>query len=327
MRRGRRRVWVVAFPNSELLDITGPWEVMSHANDVLGSEQYALELVTPSRAPLRTRHGLTLTGARTLSAAAAGGFPERVVVAGGMPRLPLPPAEAAFAAWARRNRAGVREWVAICTGAFVLGEAGLLDGRRATTHWRWAAELRQRFPRAHVVDDGIFQRSGPVWTSAGISAGIDLTLALVERDHGHAVAMAVAKNLVLFLRRSGSQAQFSEPLRHQSATPSGLRELSTFVLEHLTEPLSVERLARGLGMSARSLTRACRAELGESPAAVVRRLRVERACQLLEETSLPLKSVAMRVGLGDPSTLYRVFLRQLGVAPADYRARFSALKT
>jgi len=213
--------------------------------------------------------------------------------------------------------------VSICTGAFVLGEAGLLNGRRATTHWRYVDLLRTRFPKARVVDDDIFLRDGRVWTSAGITAGIDLMLALVEEDHGHDVAMVVAKSLVLFLRRSGGQAQFSQVLKRQEGEPGRLRDLSAFVLEHLGDPLPLEELARGVGMSPRTRTRWCRRELGESPAALVRRVRIEEAQRLLEQTSLPLKDIAARAHLGDPSTLWRVFTRYVGVTPADYRARFA----
>jgi transcriptional regulator GlxA family with amidase domain len=150
-----------------------------------------------------------------------------------------------------------------------------------------------------------------------------LTLALVEQHHGHTVAMAVAKNLVLFLRRSGNQAQFSEALKSQTLEPNGSDDVARFVLEHLRQPLTVERIARGVGTSARSLTRHCRQELGETPAALVRRLRLERACRLLEETRAPLKVVAQRAGLGDSSTLYRLFMRHFRVSPAAYRERFA----
>ena len=318
-----RSVWVVTFPGSEMLDVTGPWEVLSHTNEVLGRAAYALELVAPVAGRLATRHGLHLTGARLLRDAERGGLPSLLVVAGGSPHRPLPAAEARFVAWAKHRRSKIPLWVSICTGAYVLGEAGLLDGQRATTHWRWTAELRARFAQATVTDDRIYERSGRVWTSAGITAGIDLTLALVEEHHGYAVAMTVAKNLVLFLRRSGNQAQFSEALKSQLSEPSGLRDVTRFVLEHMHEPLTVERIARGVGTSARSLTRHCQDGLGESPAALVRRLRLERACRLLEETRSPLKSVARAVGLGDASTLYRLFSRQFRVSPAVYRDRFA----
>ncbi len=166
---------------------------------------------------------------------------------------------------------------------------------------------------------------GGVWTSAGVTAGIDLTLALVEEDHGHQVAMAVAKRMVLFLRRSGNQAQFSSALRRQEKEPPRLRDISTFVLEHVDQPLPVERIAAGVGMSPRTLSRWCREHLQESPAELVRRVRVDEARRLLEETSLPLKDITARTGLGDVSTLWRVFTQRLGVTPAEYRQRFAPL--
>jgi transcriptional regulator GlxA family with amidase domain len=189
-------------------------------------------------------------------------------------------------------------------------------------------ELRARFPAATVVDEGIYVRDGGVWTSAGVTAGIDLALALVEQDHGHRVAMAVARRLVLFLRRSGNQAQWSAALRRQEQQheqePPRLRDVAALVLERLDQPLPVERLAAGVGMSPRNLSRWCRAHLGESPADLVRRLRLDEARRLLEETSLPLKDITARTGLGDASTMWRVFTRRLGVTPAAYRQRFSA---
>jgi transcriptional regulator GlxA family with amidase domain len=314
----------VVFQGSELLDVSGPWEVLSHANELLGYEAYALELVTLAAGEVRTRHGLVLGGARSLRALERRGLPDLLLIAGGSPLLPMPEDERRFARWLAQHHAQIPMLVSICTGAFVLGEAGLLDGRRVTTHWRFIAELRRRFPRARVVDDGIFEQSDRVWTSAGITAGIDLCLALVEQAHGRASAMAVAKNLVLFLRRSGAQAQFSEALRRQEREPEPLRDISTFVLEHLHEPLPVERVARAMGMSVRSLGRACHGALGESPAVLVRRLRLEQARRLLEESTLPLKAVARQTGLGDASTLWRLFTRQLGVTPAEYRERFAS---
>jgi transcriptional regulator GlxA family with amidase domain len=163
-----------------------------------------------------------------------------------------------------------------------------------------------------------------VWTSAGVTAGIDLTLALVEAEHGHQVAMAVAKRMVLFLRRSGNQAQFSSALQRQEKEPPKMRDISTFVLEHIDEPLPVERIAAKVGMSPRSLSRWCREHLHESPAELVRKLRVDEARRLLEETSLPVKDIAVRTGLADTSTLWRAFVEHLGVTPAGYRERFAS---
>lgn len=204
----------------------------------------------------------------------------------------------------------------------------MLDGQRATTHWLALSELARRHPAVQVVDEGIFVKSGKIWTSAGLTAGVDLTLALVEEHHGHAVAMEVAKRLVLFLRRSGKQAQFSSSLQRQEKEPAHLSsqsDIGAFVLEHLNEPLPVARIAAGIGMSTRTLSRWCREHLRESPAEVVRRLRIEEAQRLLVETTLPLKDITARTGLGDASTLWRAFTQQLGITPAVYRERFSSL--
>jgi transcriptional regulator GlxA family with amidase domain len=174
------------------------------------------------------------------------------------------------------------------------------------------------------MDEGIFVRDDGVWTSAGLTAGIDLTLALVEEDHGHGVAMAVAKRMVLFLRRSGNQAQFSSALKRQEKEPPKLRDVSTFVLEHVDEALPVDRIAAGIGMSPRTLSRFCREHFDESPAELVRRLRIDEARRLLEETPLPLKEITARTGFGDASTMWRAFTQRLGVTPAAYRQRFAA---
>jgi transcriptional regulator GlxA family with amidase domain len=309
-------------PRTGIIDLAGPWEVLGHANEVLGRPAYELEAVGPSAPTVRTRHGLVVSGLGPLPRAGAR-MPDVAIVAGA-PVYPLPEEQAGLVAWLRRNRARIPTLVSICTGAFVLGAAGVLDGRRATTHWQFLDELRARYPAARVVDEGIYVKDGNVWTSAGITAGIDLALALVEEDHGHDVAMKVAKRLVLFLRRSGNQAQFSSALRRQEKEPPRLRDISAFVLEHVDEPLPVERLAAGVGMSPRTLGRWCREHLDESPAELVRRLRVDEARRLLEETSLPLKDVAVRAGLGDASTLWRAFSERLAVTPAAYRQRFAA---
>jgi transcriptional regulator GlxA family with amidase domain len=317
-----KRVWFLVVPRTGLLDIAGPWEVLGHANDVLGRPAYQLALYGPRAPAVTTGYGLVVGGIRPLPR--AGDRLPDVAMVTGAPVRPLPGEQTGLVSWLRRFQTRIPTVVSICTGAFVLGAAGLLDGRRATTHWMYLDELRARFPAARVVDEGIFVKDRGVWTSAGVTAGIDLTLSLVEHDHGRDVAMAVARRLVLFLRRSGHQAQFSAALRRQEKEPPRLRDISAFVVEHIDEALPVERIAAGVGVSPRSLSRWCREHLGESPAELVRRLRVEEARRLLEETSLPLKQITARTGLGDASTLWRVFTRRLGVTPAAYRQRFAA---
>jgi transcriptional regulator GlxA family with amidase domain len=319
-----RNVWFVSFPHAEVLDTAGPWAVFGQANDCVGREVYRLKLVSPAGGTVRTRHALALAGARSLRSLARAPKPDMLIVAGGSPFPPPPGPEREFAVWLRAHQSGIPRVISICTGAFVLGEAGLLDGRNATTHWKFSSELARRFPKARVTSDNIYVRDGRVLTSAGVTSGIDLTLSLVEADLGHEVALAVAQELILFLRRSGHQAQFSGLLERQGGEPSRLRDLTAFVLEHLDEPLSVERLAQRLGLSTRTFARFCRNELEESPAAFVRHVRLDEARRLLAETDLPLKDIAARTGIGDASTLHRSFDDRLGITPAEYRSRFRA---
>jgi transcriptional regulator GlxA family with amidase domain len=318
MRPAARRVWFLMVPRTGLLNISGPWDVLGHANEVLGRIAYQLELVGQTAPSVETRHGLVVGGHRPLPRT-GGPFPDVAFVPGGSPLEPLADRGAGVVPWLRRNHTRIPTLVSVCTGAFVLGEAGALDGRRATTHPAHLDRLRSRFPAAHVVDRGIFVRDGSVWTSAGITPAIDLTLTLVEEHHGQAVAMAVAKRLMLFLRRSGNQSQLSPALRRQEREPPRLSSISTFVLEHLDEPLPVERIAARVGMSARTLSRWCREHLDASPAELVRRIRMDEARRLLEDTALPLKDISERAGLGDASTMWRAFTRRLGVTPARYR--------
>ena len=318
-----KRVWFLVVPRTSMINVAGPWEVLGHANDLLGREAYRLEAFGPSAPVIRTRFGLALGELRPLPSR-LDHPPDLLFVAGASGADPIPEDQAPIIPWLRRHRPRIPTVVSICTGAFALAAAGILDGHRATTHWMFLDALRTRFPAVRAVDDGIYVKDRGVWTSAGVTAGIDMTLALVEEDHGHALAMGVAKRMVLFLRRSGHQAQFSSALRRQEREPAGLRNISTFVLEHIDEPLPVERIATEVGMSPRTLSRWCRDHLDESPAELVRRLRLAEARRLLEETTLPLKDVTLRTGLGDQSTLWRAFMHDLGVTPAEYRQRFAA---
>jgi len=316
-------VWFLVSPGSGILSVAGPWEVLGHANEVLGREAYRLEAFGAGGPETLTRHGLLLGNLKALPPR-GGALPDLVVVAGASPRPPVAGEPAPFVAWLRENQPRIGTLASICTGAFALAAAGILDGRRATTHWLHLDTLRRRYPAVRVVDEGIHVKDGPVWTSAGVTAGIDLALALVEEAHGHAAAMQVAKRMVLFLHRSGNQAQFSLALRRQEQEPGKLRHISAFVVEHLHEALSVERLAEGVGMSPRTLSRWCRLHMDTTPAGLVRQLRIDEARRLLEETALPLKDVTARAGFGDASTLWRAFTQDLGVTPAEYRERFAS---
>jgi transcriptional regulator GlxA family with amidase domain len=326
MKQIARKIWACTFADAELLDLAGPWSVFGHTNSVLNRVAYELTLVSAAKSKVRTRHGLTLSDARLLSDLRGADLPHSFIVAGGSRQLPLTAEERTLCEWLQKYQARINRVVSVCSGALLLAHAGLLDGRSATTHWKFLAEMQRRYPKVRVQSEGIYVRDGRFWTSAGVTAGIDLALALVEEDHGHRTAMAVAKNLLLYLRRPGHQAQFSDPLQLQEQESHKLRDVVSTIQGRLSEELNVESLAESLDVSPRTLTRACREELGESPAALIRRVRLAEAKRLLSETALPLKTISVRIGGGDPSTLWRMFTKHLGVTPTEYRARFSSVR-
>jgi transcriptional regulator GlxA family with amidase domain len=233
-------------------------------------------------------------------------------------------ADHALCEWIAVRARSARRVASVCTGAFLLAAAGLLDGRRATTHWAAAAELARRYPRVRVDPEPIFVRDGKVWTSAGVTAGMDLALALVEEDHGRDVALTIARHLVLFLRRPGNQSQFSATLAAPTPERPGLREVQRYAVEHLAADLSVEALAALAHMSPRHFARTFRVEVGLTPARYVERLRLEAARRRLEEGDEPVAGVAAACGFGTAETMRRVFLRALGIGPSEYRRRFHA---
>jgi transcriptional regulator GlxA family with amidase domain len=311
-----RRIAIVVFEGLQVLDVTGPAEVFSQASR-LALRGYEVELVGRSAA---TTSGLSLVPVRPFDA--DGGPLDTLMVAGGL-GVAQAQHDAELVDWGRSAAGRARRVTSICSGAFVLARAGLLDGRRATTHWDSCALLARRFPRVTVEPDRIFVRDGDVYTSAGVTAGMDLALALVEDDLGPEVAMEVARRLVLFARRPGGQAQFSVQLAAQAASSGPLRELQAWIAEHLDADLSVGALADHAHVSPRTLARAFAREVGLTPGAYVEAVRVERARTLLEAGRAPLGSVARTCGFGTPETMRRAFHRRLGVAPADYRTRFN----
>jgi transcriptional regulator GlxA family with amidase domain len=230
--------------------------------------------------------------------------------------------DSALLDWVRRASRQARRTVSICTGAYLLAAAGLLDDRQATTHWEYCDALATAYTDVHVEPDPVFIRDGDVWTSAGITAGIDLTLALVEDDLGPEIALAVARQLVVFLKRPGGQSQFSSVLSAQQAARPQLRELQAWIAGHLDGDLSVTTLAERAIMSERSFSRAFRREVGQTPAAYVETLRIEHARALLESGSPSLEAVAQSAGFASTEILRRAFHRRVGVSPADYRERF-----
>ena len=316
-----RAIEVLTFPAVQLLDVTGPVQVFASANDFVvnagGAPPYRLKLVTQGDEGVTTSAGVALTAGPLSQRSEA---LDTLLVAGGEG------AEAAaenpvLVDWVRERATEARRVASVCTGAFLLAAAGVLDGRRAATHWKDCARLARRFPAVRVEPDPIFVCDGGVWTSAGVTAGIDLALALVEEDLGRSVALAVARYLVVFLKRPGGQAQFSAALALQAAEDK-FGALHAWISEHLADDLSLSVLADQAGMSERSFSRHYAEATGQTPARAIERLRVEAARRLLSETRTPVKRIAQRCGFGSEETMRRSFLRLLVVTPQDYRDRF-----
>ncbi|MFK0211951.1 GlxA family transcriptional regulator [Streptomyces sp. NPDC090298] len=318
----QRPVLVVLFDDVQSLDVTGPVEVFAGAARAAGDPAaYPVRTASLDGGPVRTHSGLRLLPDTTLGAAVADGPPHTLVVPGGEgTRAP----DQALIDWLRAHAPRAERLVSVCTGALLLAEAGLLDGHRATTHWIACDHLARRHPAVDVDPDPIFVRDGRLSTSAGVTAGIDLALALVEEDLGRDVALTVARHLVVFLRRPGNQAQFSAQLAAQTARREPLRDLQQWITEHPGEDLSVESLAARARLSPRHFARAFHAETGTPPGRYVDRVRLEHARRLLEETSGGVQEVARASGYGTPETMRRAFLKALGTGPAEYRRRFHA---
>jgi len=316
----RRRIVVLTVADAQLLDVAGPAQVFATA-DEMGSPAggYSLTVVSPTGGVVATSSGIAIA---TAPPAAARGPIDTLVIAGG-PGARAAVADRALIARIRGWSKRARRTCSVCTGAFLLAEAGLLDGKRAATHWSRCAELQARYPRVRVEPDPIFVRDGALWSSAGVTAGIDLALALVEDDLGHELAMRVARGLVVFLKRPGGQSQFSAPLSAQTADDHALDALHGWMAAHLDADLRVERLAARAGMSPRTFARVYAAKLGTTPAKTVERLRVEAARRAIEEGGAPIKQIAHRCGFGDEERMRRAFVRRLGVSPSDYRTRFA----
>jgi transcriptional regulator GlxA family with amidase domain len=312
-----RRVVLVGFDDLQTLDLIGPNEVFAVAAR-LRPGAYSVEIVAPEPT-FRSWSGVRMAADRTL--AGCRGPIDTLVVSGGIGVAGAEKDERLIR-WLRTAAPRSRRLASVCSGAFLLARAGLLDGRSATTHWSSCRELARRYPSVHVETDPIFVRDGDVYTSAGVTAGIDLALALVEEDLGPDVARDVARWLVLFLRRPGGQSQFSAALAGQQAEREPLRELQGWVMDHLDEDLTVPALAERVFMSPRNFARAFKREVGMTPAVYVETVRVERARTLLETGGEAVEQVALRCGFGTVETMRRVFRRRLGVSPGDYRQRF-----
>ena len=312
-----RRIVVVVVPPVDELDLVGPLQVFNSINRLTGRPIYTIEVVT-------SREYLTLEGesgvltfiARHHFSMVEGECDSVLLVCGLASRSVR---EAALSTWLRRKAIEVRRLGAVCVGAFLLAEAGLLNGRRATAHWRFGRELAARYPGVRVEHDPIWVRDGNIYTSAGISAGIDLALAWVEEDCGAGLAHEAARELVLFLRRPGGQPQLSVSLASQASEMASIRELQIWIADHLEARLSVEDLADRMSMSVRTFERVFTREVGTTPSQYVLQVRVEAARRLLERTESGLKQVAASAGFGSADVMRRSFVRLLGLTPSRYR--------
>lgn len=306
------RITFLVHPGFQSLDLTGPLEVFA-----LAGGAYTTEVVAAEHAPVESSSGLAVLPHRAFNDDPV----DTLIVVGG-PGTAEAVRDERTIAWITATARRARRVGSVCSGAFLLARAGLLDGRRATTHWSACRLLGERFPSVEVDPDPIFVRDDPVWTSAGVTAGIDLALAMVEDDLGAAAARTVARHLVVFVQRPGGQAQFSAQLAAQRPDRPGLRELQRWIADHLTADLSVEALAARTGLSTRHFARVFRDDVGVTPGAYVESVRVEAARRLLETSARPLDVIARECGFGTPETMHRSFRRTVSVTPGDYRRRF-----
>jgi len=320
----------VAGPGTEILDLVGPLQVFARASDMYcrenpGARQiYSIEVVSiSSQRSLTANCGLPFAAHKTFREVR--GKIDTLLIAGG-DAIEQNEINASAVRWLKKIAGRARRVGSVCTGAILLARAGLLDGRRATTHWNWCQTLIKHAPRADIDPDPIFVRDENVYTSAGVTAGMDLALALVEEDHGSKLALQVARNLVLYLRRPGGQSQFSAALSLQSTDRKPLRELEAWVLDNLNKPLTVLVLAQRVAMSPRNFARVFNKEMKTTPAKFVERLRVEAARRRLEESQNSMETIATECGFGNVNSMRNVFQRTLKIPPGQYRRHFRHAK-
>jgi transcriptional regulator GlxA family with amidase domain len=323
---GRLTVAVAAYHGTEILDVTGPIEVFNMLNRCLGEtgdgdSGYRIVLLAEHAGAFPTSAGIRLVADHGWGEA---GAEIDTVIVPGSPDDALAEAmqHEAFLEWLREVNSASRRLVSVCTGAFLLARAGLLGGKRVTTHWLDLERLRQEYPEVIVEGDAIYIRDGSIATSAGVTAGMDLALSLVEEDFGRKMALAVARRLVMFLKRPGGQAQFSAQLRAQMVEGGPLTSLLSWLRENADRQINVAELAERAAMSPRNFARVFLRETGSTPARYLDQLRLERALALLEESSLPIGSIALKSGFSGEEQFRRTFIRQKGVTPSDYRNRF-----
>jgi len=315
------RVAILAFPRVQLLDIAGPADVFAEAARQLGKPRaYQVQVIGSQEGTLKSSSGLRIAVDSTVATHRS---PIDTLLVAGSPDIDDMAADERLQAWLRRQSRSVRRYGSVCSGAFVLAAAGLLDGKRVATHWNSTARLAAAYPRTCVEADAIYVKDGKLFTSAGVTAGMDLALAMVEEDHGRELALRVARELVMFLKRPGGQSQFSAHLAAQTSERSSVREIQDHVLAHLKDDLSVPALASRASMSERTFARVFRSETGTTPAEFVENARIDAARRLAEESDLPAKRLADAVGYANVDGFRRAFSRRLGVSLLEYRRRFA----
>ena len=312
-----RRIVVLVVPPVDELDLVGPLQVFNSVNRLAGRPIYTVEVVTSSEHLTLAGEGGVLTFVARHHFTKVEGTSDSVLLVCGLASRSV--RDARLSAWLTKMSDEVRRLGAVCVGSFLLAEAGLLNGRRATTHWRFGRELAAHYPHVRVEHDPLWVKDGNIYTSAGISAGIDLALAWVEEDCGAALAHEAARELVLFLRRPGGQPQVSVSLASQASEMSSIRELQIWIAEHLSARLSVEDLADRMAMSVRNFERVFTREVGTTPSQYVLQTRVEAARRLLERTDGGLKQIASAAGFSNVDVMRRSFVRLLGTTPRRYR--------
>jgi transcriptional regulator GlxA family with amidase domain len=318
--RQRRKVVIVVHDQAKLLDVAGPLQVFNDAKHDDNSLAYEVVLASEEGGPISTDAGMVL-GTQRLEDVLQCDV-DTLLITAGDPAI-VPTATASLRASVNKYLYSPRRLGSVCVGAFILAELGVLDGHEASTHWRTCDRLQREYPSIVVKPDAIFVKSGRIWTSAGVSAGIDMALAMVEEDIGHPAALSLARKLVLFLKRGGGQSQFSVELRRQTQDARGrFEDLHSWIRQNLNSDLSVPALAAAANMSPRNFARVYRRETGESPAQAIEQIRVEAARRLLESTSDSILSIADQIGFGDDERMRRAFLKAHGISPQDYRSRF-----
>lgn len=318
-----RRVDIVVYPGFKALEAIGTMSVFEYANIHLARRGqprgYDIAIASTAAGTVPSDMQMALVATKSVD---DGALPDIAVIVGAREIEAALERNPALVHWVRAVAPQIDRLVALCSGSFFLAAADLLDGQRATTHWSVAPLLQASFPKVQVEADAIYLRAGRLWTSAGVTAGIDLALALVEEDFGRGIALEVARDMVVYLKRPGGQSQFSVHLSSQSTNHPGIRAVQDWILSHLDEPLGLSGMAERAAMSERNFRRVFSREVGDSPLAFVERARLEAARRLLEDGDLPLKSVAGRIGFGSEQPMRKMFLRHLGVTPSEYRARF-----